>query len=143
MLIVDTSVVVKWVVPENASDIELDTSAALDLLSRHLVAPDCLLGEFANAMFKKVMRSEISIVQAREAITILPDLVSLLPTSLFVAPAFELATHIGHPVHDCVFLMAAIQQNSELVTADKKFVEKCVAADDDYPIHELAEGSWI
>jgi predicted nucleic acid-binding protein len=143
MLVVDTSVAVKWVVPENPTNIEADTSAALNLLSRQMIAPDCMLAEFANAMFKKIRRQEISKEQARESLSVLSDLVTFLPTPLFVGPAFELSTQLSHPVHDCLFLVVAIQHDAQLVTADQKFVDRCLETGLNYPVHTLADGSWI
>ena len=49
MLVVDTSVAVKWVVPENGDGVEADTGIALSLLPHGLIAPDLMLVEFGNA----------------------------------------------------------------------------------------------
>ena len=142
MLVIDTSVAVKWVVPENGGEIEAETDMALDLLSRGLIAPDCMAAEFANALFKKVQRGEIFEQQAKEAVDILPDLVNFLPTPALIAPALELALSIGHPIHDCIFLITAIQHGYPLITADKKFVEKCRRGTIEYPIFALSERRW-
>ncbi|MEY4269351.1 MAG: hypothetical protein RLZZ58_567 [Pseudomonadota bacterium] len=143
MLVVDTSVAVKWVVPENPENIEAATDIALSLLTRGLLAPDCMLAEFANAMFKKVRRAEIPQEQARQSVAILPSLVSFLPTSALVAPALDLAMRINHPIHDCIFLVMAVQNDLPLITSDEKFVTRCRADGATYPIHSLAERSWL
>jgi predicted nucleic acid-binding protein len=143
MLVVDTSVAVKWVVPENGGNIEDDTGLALDLLSYALIAPDCLVGEFANAMFRKVQADEISAVQAKASIDILPELITFFPTPVLVAAAFDLAIAIGHPIHDCLFLVTAMQHGHPLVTADRKFVARCRKGEIHYPIKSLSESSWL
>ena len=138
MYIVDTSVAIKWVVPEDGASIEAGTGEALDLLSHALVAPDCMLAEFANALFKKVQRDEISAEQARESVEILPDIVEFLPTQPLIAEAFELALRLPHPVHDCLFLIAALRYNRRLITADAKFFANCRKHDSALPIDLLS-----
>jgi predicted nucleic acid-binding protein len=137
MLVIDTSVAVKWVVPEGGERIEAGTEAALALLADELIAPDCILGEFANAMFKKVQRNEIGEQQARAAFAILPETVSFFPTASLVEPALVLAFDIIHPVHDCVFLVGALQRGVPLITADAKFHGKCTRTGRPYPIKML------
>jgi predicted nucleic acid-binding protein len=139
MLVVDTSVAVKWVVPETEAHLEVDTDIALTLLERGLIAPDCILSEFANVMFKKVRRNEIGRVHADESIAILPDIVRLEPISALIVPAFELACRLIHPVHDCLFLALAIETNVQLVSADMAFVARCRATGSSYPIIALSE----
>lgn len=141
MIVIDTSVAVKWVVPENGIGVEAGTRAALDLLTQTLVAPDCIMGEFANALFKKVQRKEIKAEQARESVGILPDIVDFLPTAPLVRPALELALDLPHPVHDCIFLIAAMQLDLRLVTADAKFHANCLNGEKPLPIELLGSGA--
>lgn len=139
MLVIDTSIAVKWVVPENGSGIERGTAAALDLLSRVLTAPDCMFAEFANALFKKVRRGEIGKEQAKASVAILPELVTFFPTVPLVEPALKLALDIGHPVHDCIFLAGALQLELPLVTADVKFHANCMKSGNNFPLQLLGE----
>lgn len=137
MLVVDTSVAVKWVVPETASAIEGGTDAALALLPQTLIAPDCIMAEFANAMFKKVVAEEIGTDQAVAALEILPDIVNLVAAPPLVPAAFRLSLELKHPVHDCVFLALAIQNNCRLVTADAKFGSRCRQRGSELPVDLL------
>jgi predicted nucleic acid-binding protein len=139
-VVIDTSVAVKWVVPDDGFGIERGAEAALALLADELLAPDCIMGEFANALFKKVRRSEIGEEQARAAFAILPETVALFPTATLVEPALDLALDIVHPVHDCIFLVGAIQRGVPLVTADMKFYKNCMRTGRPYPIKLLGDG---
>ena len=139
VLVVDTSVAVKWVVPESGEGIEHGTELALDLLAQGLTAPDCIHGEFANALYKKVRRGEIGEEQARQAVSLLPTLVGFLPVGLFVGPALELAFRLSHPVHDCVYLAVAIHMGIPMISADLKFVDKCRGYDLALPAFALGE----
>ena len=51
-LVIDASVAVKWVIEEE------DTTQALALRGRALAAPDLLIAECANILWKKVRRNE-------------------------------------------------------------------------------------
>lgn len=137
--IVDTSVAVKWVVPESGIGIEAGTEHALALLDHDLSAPDCIIGEFANALFKKVQRKEIGAEQAQAGFSILPETVEFFPTADLVEAGLALALDIIHPVHDCIFLVAAIQRGVSLVTADRKFHANCMNTGRPYPISFLGE----
>lgn len=137
--VVDTSVAVKWVIPETAGAIETGTDLALALLEFELCAPDCIVGEFANALFKKVQRREIAAEQAMSAFAILPETVSFFPSADLVDAALNLALDIVHPVHDCIFLVAALQQGVPLITADRKFHENCLKTGRPYPVRLLGE----
>jgi predicted nucleic acid-binding protein len=137
MLLVDTSVAVKWVIPEDGRRLEAGTAEALDLLPHALTAPDCMLAEFANALFKKVRREEIAEEQARASVAILPDIVTFFPSIPLVEPALQLSFEIGHPVHDCIFLAAALQLGIPLVTADRKFHANCLKSGASYPLQLL------
>ncbi|KMS58793.1 type II toxin-antitoxin system VapC family toxin [Sphingobium cupriresistens] len=54
MLVVDTSVAARWVIGSDDSVLPDETAIALTLLPRRLMAPDLLVPEFANVMWKKV-----------------------------------------------------------------------------------------
>ena len=141
MLVVDTSVAVKWVVPESGI-LESDTDAALSILSRGLLAPDCIVGEFANALFKKVRRAEIVAKQARQSVDIVTTLINFVPTPALVPAALELSLSLDHPVHDCIFLTAAVQLEAPLVTADRKFFDRCKSYQIDLPVFLLGNRDW-
>ena len=52
--------------------------------------------------------------------------------SLAVEPhvdrALKLATEIGHPVYDCVYLAIAVHHDTHVVTADRRFATAANAA---------------
>ena len=125
MIVVDTSVATKWVIPEDMDIREPHTDVALALLEQGLIAPDLILAEFGNALWKKIGNGEIGVVQATEAIRVLPSIVSLVPMAAYVERAFEIAIALDHPVHDCFFLAVAEEHSSRLVTADRRLVKRC------------------
>ena len=116
-LIVDASVAVKWLF------IEEGTVEARQLLAHRIVlyAPDFLLTEAANVIWKKARRKEITHTQPYlEELTRLPDAVMLCPSADLVALASAIALEIDHPVYDCLYLACAEVEGAPLVTADGK-----------------------
>ena len=118
MLVIDTSVVVKWTVMEAGSD------EAVGLLGRALVAPDLIQAEIGSVLTKKVRRGEIRAEQARHAFAASLDLLRMVPSPSFAAAALDLSLDLEHAIYDCYFLAVAEAYGSFLVTADRAFVTK-------------------
>ena len=114
-LIVDASVAVKWLFTEEG------TVESRQLLAHRIVlyAPDFILTEVANVIWKKAHRKEIADPQPYlEELARLPDAVVLCPSADLVAHAAAIALEIGHPVYDCLYLACAEVERSPLITAD-------------------------
>ncbi|MBA2936291.1 type II toxin-antitoxin system VapC family toxin [Sphingomonas sp. CGMCC 1.13654] len=137
MLVVDASVAVKWVVPEDG-EAGGGTDAALALLERGLLAPDFLLAEFGNVLWKKVRRGETAVQQASDALRILPTIVSLVPAASYMDKAFEIAVALDHPVYDCIYLAVAQVHDVALATADRRLAERCRSSKFSVSIVDLA-----
>jgi predicted nucleic acid-binding protein len=117
MRVVDASVAAKWVVAEAGSD------AARRVLEGPgpLIAPDLLIAEVGNVLWKKVTRKAITRRHAQEAIIWLPELFDRLFDSAALAPrALEIAVEHGATVHDSLYvaLVEAAGGEAVLVTAD-------------------------
>ena len=120
-LTVDASVVIKWFVAESKSD-----EARLLLAERiHLHAPDLLLAEFANTIWKKVRRKEISDARPYlDELAGLSELISIYPAGVLIERAAQIAFQIDHPLYDCLYLACAEFTDSALITADKRLADK-------------------
>ena len=118
LFVVDASVAIKWFLPEVHSD------AALRLLAQQhtLHAPDLIFSEFANILWKRVRRSEIS---RREANATLEGLLAVhlqvQPSQSLIPLALEIACGENRTVYDSLYLAAAITLQFPLVTADGRF----------------------
>lgn len=44
--------------------------------------------------------------------------------AILIKPAFELANKLGHPIYDCLYLVAAQVETVQLITSDATFVTK-------------------
>jgi predicted nucleic acid-binding protein len=100
-LVIDASIAVKWVVEEEG------TEQALMLRKRaKLIAPELLVAECANILWKKVQREELSREEALLAARLLQIAeIELLPTRALLEAATRIALDLDHPAYDCrVFL---------------------------------------
>ena len=120
-LTADASVVIKWFVKEQGFE------EARRLLAHriHLHAPDILLAEFANTIWKKARRREI--VDPRpyfDELANFLDIVTLHRGDELIDRAAQIAVEIDHPVYDCLYLACAEATTSVLITADRRFATK-------------------
>ena len=118
-LVVDTSVVLKFYVEEPESE------RAEALVGGELVAPDWILAEAANALWKKVVKGEITREHALGVFPQLSKTVALVPAAELAEPALEAALELRHPVYDALFLVLAEDLNADLVTADLRLIDAC------------------
>jgi predicted nucleic acid-binding protein len=119
-LVVDASVAVKWYVPENGS------AEAIALLSSgsRLIAPDLLITEIGNILWKKVGRGALSPVDAEGQLQAFLDgaPVVLYSSSTLVQQALRTAMAFGRTVYDSLYIALALAEGCRLVTADERLV---------------------
>ena len=117
----DASIVVKWFVAE-----PLCKEARLLLDRRiHLHAPDFVLVESTNTIWKKVRRKEIpDPTPYLEELAVLPEIVALQPSSSLIERAARIAVEIDHPAYDCLYLACAEATDSIVITADRRLADK-------------------
>jgi predicted nucleic acid-binding protein len=121
-VVVDASVTIKWFVPEPLSDEADRLLGGGDAL----FAPDLLLLEFGNTLWKKVRLGEFARDDGDTALAALRNgPVGLVATISLVERALHLAYEIEHPLYDCVYLAAAEAVAATVATADPRFFERC------------------
>jgi predicted nucleic acid-binding protein len=114
--VVDASVVVKWFVDEPLSE------AALALREVPLHAPDVLLTDCADILWRKGLRREMTDEQVSEAADLLQYAsIGLHPTRMLLEQILGFARDLKHPTRDCVYLATAWLLELPLVTADQRF----------------------
>ena len=122
--VVDASVVIKWVVQEEGSD------AAIRLIEGpNISAPDLLISECANILWKKVRREELTRDEAVLAAELLMRAdIELVPTRALMPTALGLAVDLDHAAYDCMYLALAVDRGQAFVTADAKFARMVASA---------------
>ena len=118
--VIDASIAIKWVIEEVGSP-----RAASLLDGSRLVAPDLLLIECANVLWKKVRRAELTEDEALVAVRLLQQAdIELVPTRHLADQAVRLAIELDHPAYDCLYLALALANDWPLITADDRFVQR-------------------
>jgi predicted nucleic acid-binding protein len=117
--VVDASVAVKWFIPEIHSEV----AKRLLIEGNELVAPELLLPEVGNILWKKYRIGELEAVEAREILADLRRLpLHLVRMAPYIENALALAVQHGRTVYDCIYLALAIHRGGRFVTADRKLI---------------------
>ena len=105
---------------------EESTAEALALRQKaKLIAPELLVAECANILWKKVQRRELSKEEALFAARLLQGAeIELLPTRFLFEAATRMSIEIDHPAYDCLYLALAVEKGCRFVTADERFLRK-------------------
>jgi predicted nucleic acid-binding protein len=120
VLVIDASIAVKWVVEEDG------TPEALAIRQKaRLIAPDLLIAESANILWKKVQRRELVKQEALIAARLLQGAdIELLPMRSLCETATRISIEVNHPAYDCLYLALAVEKQCRFVTADDRFLKK-------------------
>jgi predicted nucleic acid-binding protein len=126
--VVDSSVALKWVLPE------VDSAKAVALRdhfrngTHELLAPDIFAIEVAHALARAERRKIISRPEGtQKLIDVLGTLPDLHPYLPLLARAFEIASaaHIG--VYDCLYVALAEREACDFITADDRLTKSLSA----------------
>jgi predicted nucleic acid-binding protein len=116
--VVDASVAVKWYVPEIHS---VEAERLLDP-AYELHAPDLIVPEFGNILWKKVGRRELTMAQAQKIVEAFIGVPMFKhPSSPLLEAAFDGAIQSMQTVYDWTYLSLAVALDCTMVTADEKF----------------------
>ena len=127
-VLLDTSVVVKWFVPEEDSEKALSLRRAQEDRELQLYAPEVLVMELANALRYS---SEFSAGEITEALETPFELnILLIPFSLdALNSAVTLSMEHDLAVYDAYFLALAQALEIPLITADRRMLSRLTVED--------------
>jgi len=115
--VVDASVAAKWLFKEDGSE----AAAGLLMEGNDLRAPDFLLVEANNIIWKKIQRREISEAEGRAVRAALRRMpVRMYDTPPLLDAAYEYAIRCGCSVYDGIYVALADFLGVGIVTADRK-----------------------
>jgi predicted nucleic acid-binding protein len=124
-LVIDASVAVKWILPEENSEI------AEELITRGvwMHAPVFIFLEIANTLWKRMRAGELHEAEAVDCLTGVRRAPLILWQGEEPLPAtLALAQELDHAVYDCEYLALALELDAVYVTADKRFWRKAQAS---------------
>ncbi len=114
-VVVDSSVAVKWYIPEPGSD-----RAALLLAGQRLIAPDLLIPEIGNVLWKRRRDIPAAEIEAITDAIVSHCPVSLYPSDALLQGAVALALTYERTVYDSLYLALAVGQDCQFVTSDER-----------------------
>lgn len=120
MIVADASVIIAALLPERDSE----TARAL-VLAEDCIAPDLIVSECVNALWKSVRLGRIRPAEAQLARQALTSLgIRLEPSEELSARALDLAIALAHPAYDCFYLALAEARRVPMITQDGNLLRK-------------------
>lgn len=100
-----------------------DRALALLERSEEFIAPDLLLPEVGNILWKKVRSGDLTAAGAQERLAALVAMgVELTPSEALIDRALAVAIQAGRTVYDSLYLALAEREDCRFVTADERLV---------------------
>ena len=127
--VIDTSVAVKWYIPEPLSvEAKRYMGKGID---RH--APDYLPAEAASVVLKRVRSRDAKLKLTFDEARMVPAAMKTTPiqfheSRIMIDPSFALAEQVGSSLYDGLFLALTLRLGGQLVTADEKLFKKIQAS---------------
>lgn len=123
-LVLDTSVAVKFYLPEELDDEAVRLLEAAESGEVEFSAPSTLQPEFFNALWQRRRRDELSLEKVREgwADFVSDELATIYATEDLMPHAAEIAFESGAIIYDALFLALAEDIGTTMVTADRKLL---------------------
>ncbi len=122
-LVIDSSVAIKWFVAEPYS------TEARRLLNEYragvltLLAPDLMLAEFGNIVWKKQRFQGLAAADGQRIIAAFQRLpFALTPTAPPLDDAYRLAITHQRTIYDALYLALTVREQCRFVTADERLV---------------------
>ena len=118
--VVDAGVAVKWFLPE------IHSEHALRLLRKRIAlqAPELILAEFGNILWKKCRAGELDGTTAGEILdNFNRSPLVVQPHRAFMKVAWDIALKHSQTFYDSLYLALAMTENARMVTADRKFYD--------------------
>ena len=123
--VIDTNVLVKRVIPEDYSDVAVSILEQYHKGVISLIAPDYILTECANVIWKHARRHGMSNSDLLSSLRVLQSLgIRLTPQRELLEDALRFAAAADIAVYDALFCALARREDAELITADLPLVNR-------------------
>ncbi len=118
--VIDASIAAKWFL------LEPDRPLAREVQQAYaLIAPELILPETMNAIWRNMRRSGLPAAEIPEIVDVLSRaFFQLLPLQPLTLRASEIAFDLDHPIYDAYYLALAERERCEFITADARLLRK-------------------
>jgi predicted nucleic acid-binding protein len=123
LLVLDASVILKWFLEEEYSDVALKIRENFYREICRIIEPDFLLYEFVNVLRYNPVYTEEDVIKAVNSL-IETDIDIVLPTVELLETAINIAKRYDVTVYDAIYIALAKLISRTYITADKKLYEK-------------------
>ena len=118
-IVVDSSVVAKWILPESDSAHAERLTTEVPAAGGRLIVLDLILPEVTNAIWKRHRQKAMTLPEARQALALLRQFpIHLEPAARLLDQAFEIAVKYDRAVYDALFVALVKDLGVQGVTAD-------------------------
>jgi len=116
-LVLDASAVVRIIEGSPEAVVLHEALLEADLV----IAPELMLTEVANALWRLQRAGQLDAATLQPLLARATALVDHIEPDRTLQPeALALATHLNHPVYDCLYLVLARREVATLLTVDQK-----------------------
>jgi len=124
-IVVDSSVVIKWFVPEPLSAESRRVLDGYQSGSFMLIAPDLLAAEIGNIVWKKYRFQGLAKADAEQIITSFREVdIEFTPAAELLSEALRIAMIHERTVYDSLYIALSERENCDYITADKRLVNE-------------------
>ena len=128
--VIDTSALVKYVLPEEDSPLVEKLVALHHAGMARLMAPEYVLVESANVLWKHIQRRNVRPEDAAPSLRTLRGLgIRLVPDADLLEDALILAADTSITVYDALFCALAARENVQLITSDSALFRRLNGTD--------------
>jgi len=136
IIVADSSVVVKWMIPEELSAEASAVLAKAQAGNAKLIAPDLLVAEVGNVLWKHHRRDNLSSIELTHALSLFHLLpITYISSNGLIDLACNLAVAYQRSVYDMLYVALSIQRSALFLTADQRLVNAVSA--------KLPQVQWI
>ena len=122
-VVIDASLAAMWAIPEAHTDQALNLANKWARENTLLIAPCLMLAEVTNAFYKRVIRREVDLKTAIEALNVVLEFgIEIREEKGLHSLAMELSHRLGRPTtYDYHYLAMAAIHNCEFWTGHQRF----------------------
>jgi len=117
VIVIDASILVKFILKEEG------WNKIADFLKAGTISVDLVIKETVNAIWKRVMRKEISLEEAKSMFEAMKEILNkavIIENEMdYIDEAFEISIRRNITVYDSLYIALAKKKKLELLTADE------------------------